>query len=68
MFTSSGIDIDLKFKMPWSLYITAIFGYFIGKFLLTCGTGQILALFDQTSTDLCSGTSKPVEDRELLRN
>ncbi|KAJ3624490.1 hypothetical protein MTP99_018106 [Tenebrio molitor] len=39
-----GIDIDLKFKMPWSLYITAIFGYFIGKFLLTCGTVELLSL------------------------
>ncbi|XP_064213440.1 potassium/sodium hyperpolarization-activated cyclic nucleotide-gated channel 1 [Tribolium castaneum] len=33
-----GVDIRFKFHYPWSFYVTAILGYFIGKFLLLFAT------------------------------
>ncbi|XP_044272547.1 potassium/sodium hyperpolarization-activated cyclic nucleotide-gated channel 1-like [Tribolium madens] len=37
-----GVDIRFKYHYPWSFYITAILGYFIGKFLLLFATVVII--------------------------
>ncbi|EFA08934.1 hypothetical protein TcasGA2_TC006641 [Tribolium castaneum] len=36
-----GVDIRFKFHYPWSFYVTAILGYFIGKFLLLFATEKL---------------------------